>query len=49
VVRPAILWNDVRTQAQCDQITQAAGGLEALLGYTNNRIAAGYTAAKSCG
>ncbi len=46
VVRPAILWNDVRTQAQCDQITQAAGGLEALLGYTNNRMLPGYTGGK---
>ena len=31
VVRPAILWNDQRTEKQCEEITEAAGGLEELL------------------
>jgi len=46
VVRPAILWNDVRTQAQCDEITRLAGGERALLAYTNNRMLPGYTGGK---
>ena len=46
VIRPAILWNDVRTQPQCDAITACAGGLNALLGYTNNRMLPGYTGGK---
>ena len=36
VIRPAILWCDQRTQKQCDEITEKAGGLEGLLSYTNN-------------
>ncbi len=46
VVRPAILWNDQRTQAQCDEITAAAGGLDGLLSYTNNMMLTGYTGGK---
>ena len=46
VIRPAILWCDSRTQKQCDWITQAAGGLSGLLGYTNNQMLAGYTGGK---
>lgn len=46
VVRPAILWNDQRTQAQCEEITALAGGEESLLGYTNNRMLTGYTGGK---
>ena len=46
VVRPAILWNDQRTASQCDEIRSAAGGLDALLGYTNNDILTGYTGGK---
>jgi len=46
VVRPAILWNDQRTASQCDEIREAAGGLEKLLGYTNNDILTGYTGGK---
>src|SRR5215204_2043936 len=30
-LRPALLWNDQRTQAQCDEITAKAGGREALI------------------
>ncbi len=46
VVRRAILWNDQRTQTQCDAITAAAGGLEGLLGHTNNMMLTGYTGGK---
>lgn len=46
VVRRAILWNDQRTGSQCDEITEAAGGLDALLGVTNNRMLTGYTGGK---
>ena len=46
VIRPAILWCDQRTQAQCDWITEKTGGLEKLLTYTNNRMLTGYTGGK---
>jgi len=46
VIRPAILWNDQRTQKQCDEITAAAGGLDALLEHTNNMMLTGYTGGK---
>lgn len=46
VVRPAILWNDQRTQAECDEIIAEAGGLEKLLSYTNNHMLTGYTGSK---
>ncbi|HWQ58326.1 MAG TPA: FGGY family carbohydrate kinase, partial [Clostridia bacterium] len=45
-VRPAILWNDQRTQTQCDEIVAAAGGLDALLAYTSNPMLTGFTAGK---
>lgn len=46
VVRRAILWNDQRTEKQCAEITALAGGREALLGVTNNRMLTGYTGGK---
>lgn len=46
VVRKAILWNDQRTQRQCDEITIAAGGLPGLLTHTNNMMLTGYTGGK---
>lgn len=46
VVRPAILWNDQRTGKQCEEIVEAAGGLDALLELTNNRMLTGYTGGK---
>ena len=46
VIRPAILWNDQRTQKQCDEITEIAGGVEGLLSYTNNVMLTGYTGGK---
>ena len=46
VIRRAILWNDQRTQKQCDEITAAAGGIDGLLSYTNNQMLTGYTGGK---
>ncbi|HET9070231.1 MAG TPA: xylulokinase, partial [Amaricoccus sp.] len=46
VLRPAILWNDQRNGAECEAITEAAGGLEALLTVTDNRMLVGYTGGK---
>ena len=46
VIRPAILWNDQRTGKQCDEITAAAGGLDGLLGCSNNMMLTGYTGGK---
>jgi len=46
VLRPAILWNDSRTTAECAEITAAAGGLDALLKCTNNPMLTGYTGGK---
>ncbi len=45
VLRPAILWNDQRTQAECDEITQALG-FERLIQLTGNRALTGFTAPK---
>ncbi len=45
VVRPAILWNDQRTAAECREIEEAIG-LERLLGLTGNRALPGFTAPK---
>jgi xylulokinase len=36
VLRPAILWNDQRTQAECDEITQTIGP-QRLIQLTGNR------------
>lgn len=45
VLRPAILWNDQRTQAQCDFITERIGA-ERLIQLTGNRALTGFTAPK---
>ncbi|MFM7717998.1 MAG: xylulokinase, partial [Actinomycetota bacterium] len=45
VLRPAILWNDQRTAAQCDAI-RAAVGPERLIAVTGNDALAGFTAPK---
>lgn len=45
VLRPAILWNDQRTQAQCDAITERVG-LENLIRLSGNRALTGFTAPK---
>jgi len=46
VLRPAILWNDQRTGAQCAEITQSAGGIQSLLALTANPVLPGFTAPK---
>lgn len=46
VIRRAILWNDQRTEKQCQELTELAGGKEALLSMTNNLMLTGYTAGK---
>jgi len=45
VLRPAILWNDQRTQAECDEITEKVG-FERLLALTGNKALTGFTAPK---
>jgi xylulokinase len=45
VLRPAILWNDQRTSAQCEQVT-AKFGLPALLELTGNPVLPGFTLPK---
>ncbi|MBA2721121.1 MAG: xylulokinase [Chloroflexi bacterium] len=45
VLRPAILWNDQRTAAECDEI-RAAVGRERLIGLTGNDAVTGLTAPK---
>jgi xylulokinase len=44
-LRPAILWNDGRTQAQCEEI-ESRVGFERLVELTGNRALAGFTAPK---
>lgn len=46
VIRPAILWNDQRNAAECDKITEMAGGLSDLIGLVNNRMLPGFTGGK---
>jgi xylulokinase len=46
VIRPAILWNDQRAAAECDWITEQAGGLDELLRMTRNRMLPGFTGGK---
>ena len=46
VLRPAMLWNDGRAQAECDAIRQSVGGLGALVAETGNDAFAGFTAPK---
>jgi len=45
VLRPAILWNDQRTAAECAEIEETIG-LERLLSLTGNRALPGFTAPK---
>jgi xylulokinase len=45
VLRPAILWNDQRTQAECDEIERRVG-FERLVALTGNRALTGFTAPK---
>ena len=45
VLRPAILWNDQRTEAQCDEIRRRLG-FENLIQLTGNNALTGFTAPK---
>ena len=45
VLRPAILWNDQRTEAECAEIEEIVG-LERLISLTGNRALPGFTAPK---
>src|SRR5262249_50080875 len=45
VLRPAILWNDQRTAAECAEIEDRVG-LERLIALTGNRALTGFTAPK---
>jgi xylulokinase len=45
-LRPALLWNDQRTQAQCDAITKLAGGKSKLINMVGNPALTGFTAPK---
>src|SRR3954453_11046772 len=45
-LRPALLWNDQRTQKQCDEIETKAGGREKLIEMVANPALTGFTAPK---
>ena len=45
VIRPAILWNDQRTAAECEEIEERIG-LDRLIELTGNRALTGFTAPK---
>jgi len=45
ILRPAILWNDQRTAAECAEIEERVG-LERLISLTGNRALTGFTAPK---
>ncbi|MEM1068189.1 MAG: xylulokinase [Planctomycetota bacterium] len=46
VIRPALLWNDQRTAAECDEITDAAGGRKRLIRMVANPALTGFQAPK---
>lgn len=46
VIRPAILWNDQRTAAECDEIESRAGGRKKLINMVANPALTGFTAPK---
>ena len=46
VIRKAILWNDQRTAAECDEIEQLAGGRRKLIQMVANPALTGFTAPK---
>ena len=46
VIRPALLWNDQRTSAECAEIEEKAGGREALIRMVANPALTGFTAPK---
>ena len=46
VIRKALLWNDQRTAAECEEIEQRAGGRKALIRMVANPALTGFTAPK---
>lgn len=46
VIRPALLWNDQRTAAECEEIERHAGGRSALIQMVANPALTGFTAPK---
>ncbi len=46
VLRNAILWNDLRTVQECNELLRELGGVEALVDETNNRVFPGFTGPK---
>ena len=46
VIRPALLWNDQRTTAECEEITSLAGGRKALIKMVANPALTGFQAPK---
>ncbi|QDT02882.1 Xylulose kinase [Rubripirellula lacrimiformis] len=46
VIRNALLWNDQRTSAECDEITAAAGGRKGLIKMVANPALTGFQAPK---
>lgn len=46
VIRPALLWNDQRTAAECEEITRRAGGRDELIRMVANPALTGFTAPK---
>lgn len=46
VIRPALLWNDQRTAAECVEIERLAGGRRKLIGMVANPALTGFTAPK---
>ncbi|MGD9854585.1 MAG: xylulokinase [Planctomycetaceae bacterium] len=46
VIRPALLWNDQRTAAECTEIEYRAGGRKALIKLVANPALTGFTAPK---
>ena len=46
VIRNALLWNDQRTEAECEQITSAAGGRKSLIKMVANPALTGFQAPK---
>lgn len=46
VVRPCMIWADLRNGTECEQVYERVGGLDELLKLTNNRMLTGYTGGK---
>ena len=49
VIRRALLWNDQRTAAECEEIERRAGGRKELIEMVANPALTGFTAPKSSG